>query len=203
MIGGEPYTLGLFDTAGMLYSYSNIFLHTYAHPSYEVIVITYILYWQVVLWNHGKKCELSSHSIHRLIVVTIGCWWQFYFRLMCSLLVCFILPTWWVCISAFNTMSRLHLLNKFVFAFSRSGRLRQVTTSELSSDRRLPRLFLCRVPLLLWKCQRKGKWSPSLYSCHRGFASLLGNMDAVFCCFCNLYYLDVLVLCVLLWDNSY
>lgn len=100
-------------------------------------------------------------------------------------------------ISPGNTMSRLHLLNKFVFAFSRSGRLRQVTTSELSSDRCLPRLFLCRVPLLLWKCQRKGKWSPSLYSCHWGFASLLGNMDAVFCCFCNLYYLDILILYLL------
>uniref|UniRef100_A0A8C7PLF5 Uncharacterized protein n=1 Tax=Oncorhynchus mykiss TaxID=8022 RepID=A0A8C7PLF5_ONCMY len=46
--------------------------------------------------------------------------------------------------------------------YPRSGGLRQVTTSELSSDRCLPRLFLRRFPLLLRKCQRKG-W-PSLPS---------------------------------------
>lgn len=54
-------------------------------------------------------------------------------------------------------MARVWALDMSVCGFSRSGRLRPVTTSELSSDRCLPRLFLRRVPLLLWKRQRKGK----------------------------------------------
>lgn len=39
----------------------------------------------------------------------------------------------------------------------RSGGLRQTATPQLPSDRRLPRLFLCRIALLFWERQREGE----------------------------------------------
>lgn len=42
----------------------------------------------------------------------------------------------------------LHFANS-TCVFFRSGRLRQVTAVELPADRRVPGLFLCRLPLLL------------------------------------------------------
>lgn len=74
------------------------------------------------------------------------------------------IPRFVQCISAGNMVVRLCKLNMFVCVSSRSGRLWQVTTSELSPDRCLPRLFLRRVPLLLWKRQRKGKSSSSFFN---------------------------------------
>lgn len=39
----------------------------------------------------------------------------------------------------------------------RSGGLWQAASSQLSTDRCVPCMFLCRLPLIFWKCQRKGQ----------------------------------------------
>lgn len=94
MIGGEPYTLGLFDTAGTPFL------------------------------QHALLSAITCSLLHSATSMCV---------------------------------------------FFRSGRLWQVTAVELSTDRRVPGLFLCRLPLFLWKCQRKGDFFLVLNSyipCH-------------------------------------
>ena len=90
MIGGEPYTLGLFDTAG--------------------------------------KCLRRSLSF------------------------CFESPLLKL------TQNFLLLIALGVPVF-RPGGLWQAASSQLPANRRVPCMFFCCLPLIVWKCQRKGQFS--------------------------------------------
>lgn len=152
MIGGEPYTLGLFDTAGMSFTSHVQFLVWPEELVYCLRAAVYIL-----LWDFCITCQ------RRRTMSALGVFWCACFSgcphwSLCSAFwnnqhTCFMLPR--------NVVARRHL-TLFILCSSRSGRLWQVTTSELPPDRRLPCLFLCCVALLLWKRQRKGKSRPWL-----------------------------------------
>lgn len=45
-----------------------------------------------------------------------------------------------------------------VIVVLRSGGLWQAASSQLSTDRCVPCMFLCCLPLIIWKCQREGQF---------------------------------------------
>ena len=110
MIGGEPYTLGLFDTAG--------------------------------------KTDVFG-------------------RLFCFLLFLLLMT------------KRINFLVSSVIVPLRSGGLWQAASSQLSTDWCVPCMFLCRLPLIIWKCQREGQYF--LFSSF--FLNHIFTWICVHCCF--------------------
>lgn len=182
MIGGEPYTLGLFDTAGMSFIFPPtlaLFCSSRISSLCNYYPLSHCHYILLVLWivsmtlngDHWKNCQLSCLTYHRQA--------NSYKCRVCFDSI-FILGSALFCqqrdsnlLSVCHMMATVCELNLFVCGFYRSGRLWQVTTSELSPDRCLPRLFLRRVPLFFWKCQRKGKSIPSIFSLALAFCHIL------------------------------
>ena len=80
MIGGEPYTLGLFDTAGwldvdcFLLTFSRIIIETYLRPSQTSIME---LFWQK--WLTFRKYSLKKLHYRWLTGSLIG--FEFYLPL--------------------------------------------------------------------------------------------------------------------------
>lgn len=60
------------------------------------------------------------------------------------------------------------VMNCVCSCFVRSGRLRQTSASQLSTDRRLPCLLLCCFSFLLWECEREGRFSSNAFCFHAG-----------------------------------
>lgn len=108
MIGGEPYTLGLFDTAGMSFL-SNLHLYIFCSSRVSSLCNYYPLshyyYVHFELWSvsvtlngkNGRNSELPSHiRFHRLTSMNVGCVLMavlFLCALWFVLLLSFILPT--------------------------------------------------------------------------------------------------------------
>lgn len=89
MIGGEPYTLGLFDTAGNM-----------------------------------NVLRISLHHLY-----------------LCQ-----------------SKKNRKNFLISLVTVVFRSGGLWQAASSQLSTNRCVPRMFLCSLTFIIWKCQREGQF---------------------------------------------